>query len=151
MLNPVRIRPAIVSEQKDLEALQRRASLNNAGDREALLANPDAIQLPLEQIAANRVFLAERDGAIVGFFAVLPREDGETELDALFVEPDLWRQGVGKLLIEHCADVARAQGSAQLHVVGNPHAKEFYTACGFQVTGTVRTRFGLGLALIKKL
>jgi GNAT superfamily N-acetyltransferase len=107
--------------------------------------------LPLEQIAANRVFLAERDGAIVGFFAVLPRGDGETELDALFVEPNLWRQGLGKLLIEHCADVARAQGSALLHVVGNPHAKEFYAACGFQVTGTVQTRFGVGLALIKKL
>ena len=85
-LNNVLIRPAILSEQKALEALQLRASLSNAGDREALLANPDAIELPLAQIAAGRVFVAERDGAIVGFAAVLPRNDRETELDGLFVE-----------------------------------------------------------------
>ena len=149
--NDVLIRPAILSEQKALEALQLRASLNNAGDREALMAHPDAIELPLEQIAANRVFVAERDGAIIGFSAVLPREDGETELDALFVEPSLWRQGIGHLLVEHCAEVARAQGAGALHVVGNPHAKEFYAACGFKMTGTVGTRFGVGLALLKTL
>ena len=67
MTNKVRIRSAVVSEQKALQALQLRASLNNPGDREALLANPDAIELPLEQIAADRVFVAERGGAIVDF------------------------------------------------------------------------------------
>jgi len=151
MLNAILIRTAIVSEQKALEALQLLASLNNPGDREALLANPDAIELPLEQIAANRVFVAEQGGAIVGFSAILPREDGETELDALFVEPGLWRQGVGRMLVEHCAQVARAQGSALLHVVGNPHAKRFYSACGFKMVGTVGTRFGMGLLLTKAL
>lgn len=45
-----------------LESLQRRASLPNPGDRDALLANPDAIALPIEQIAEGCVFLAQRDG-----------------------------------------------------------------------------------------
>ena len=36
------IRRAVVSEQKELEDLQMRASLTNAGDRDALLAHPDA-------------------------------------------------------------------------------------------------------------
>lgn len=149
LTNNIRIRPAVISEQKALEGLQRRASLNNPGDREALLANPDAIELPLEQIASGRVFVAERDGVIVGFSAVLPRLDGQTELDALFVEPNIWRQGIGKLLVDHCAAVAREQGSAALHVVGNPHAEGFYQACGFQMIGTVQTRFGSGLAMRK--
>jgi len=151
MPDTVLIRSAMVSEQKTLEALQRRASLNNAGDRDALLANPDAVDLPLEQITANRVFIAERDGAILGFSAVLSREDGETELDALFVEPRLWRSGVGRLLVEHCAEVARAQGSSLLHVIGNPHAQGFYAACGFKMIGTIGTRVGVGLSLIKVL
>jgi N-acetylglutamate synthase-like GNAT family acetyltransferase len=151
MTGTILIRPAIVSEQKALEALQMRASLNNVGDREALLANPDAIELPLEQISANRVFVAERDGALAGFAAVLPRKDGDSELDALFVEPALWQSGVGRLLVEHCAEVARAQGSVLLHVIGNPHAKGFYMACGFKMIGTVGTRFGVGLSLIKTL
>jgi N-acetylglutamate synthase-like GNAT family acetyltransferase len=145
------IRPAVASERKVLEALQLRASLNNPGDREALLAHPDAIQLPLEQIAAGQVFVLERAGAIVGFAAILPREDRETELDGLFVEPELWGQGIGRLLVEHCSTIARAQGSAALQVVGNPHAEGFYRACGFQPLGTVQTRFGAGLSLRKTL
>ena len=142
----VHIRLAVTSERHALEALQRRASLNNPGDREALLAHPDAIELPSAQIAAGQVFVAERDGAILGFAAVLPREDGDTELDGLFVEPDLWSRGVGRALVEYCVALARSHGAAFLHVVGNPHAEGFYRRCGFERFGTIDTRFGPGLA-----
>src|ERR1700733_1560794 len=87
----VNIRPAVVAERRQLEALQWRASLGNEGDRDALLRHPGAIDLPAEQIAAGGVFVVEEDGAIVGFSAILPREDGDTELDALFVEPSIQR------------------------------------------------------------
>ena len=80
------IRPALISERSELEDLQLRASLNNPGDRDAILAHPDAIELPLQQIAGGRVFVSEQNGAIVGFAAVEPRADGESELDALFVD-----------------------------------------------------------------
>jgi N-acetylglutamate synthase-like GNAT family acetyltransferase len=145
------IRSAALSEHKALEALQRRASLGNPGDRDALLSNPDAIDLPLEQITAGHVFVATQDRAIVGCAAVLPREDGDSELDALFVEPDRWQQGIGRALVDHCANVARMRGSATLHVIGNPHAQQFYAACGFELTGTVQTRFGVGLSMQKVL
>lgn len=144
-------RPALAAEQKALEALQWRASIENPGDRAALLAHPDAIALPLDQIASGQVFVAERGGAIVGFAAVLPRPDDETELDALFVEPHAWKQGVGRALVEHCAAAARTQGSRALHVVGNPHAEGFYRACGFEQVGIVQTRFGPGLSLRRQL
>jgi GNAT superfamily N-acetyltransferase len=148
-MNNVRIRLAVPSEQRELEALQWRASLSNAGDREALIANPDAIELPIEEIEKGRVLVAEWNGVVAGFAAVLPRMDGETELDALFVEPTIRRRGIGRLLVEHCADVARSQGSAALHVIGNPHAQSFYLACDFEMTGMTETRFGPGLLLRK--
>jgi GNAT superfamily N-acetyltransferase len=141
------IRLAAVAEQKELEDLQLRASLTNEGDREALLANLDAIELPIAQIAAGGVFVAECDGKIVGFAAVEPRADGDSELDALFVDPDMRRRGIARLLVEHCVEVARARKSAALCVVGNPHAKDFYVACGFVVIGTEETRFGTGLLM----
>jgi N-acetylglutamate synthase-like GNAT family acetyltransferase len=131
--------------------LQWRASLSNPGDRENLLANPDAIELPLDQIGAGGVFIAEQDDVVVGFAAVLPRSDGQAELDGLFVEPAMWRCGVGRSLVEHCGEFARAQGVAALHVVGNLHAKDFYSACGFEVVGEHQTRFGVGIAMQKKL
>lgn len=149
--NEVIVRPAVASEQKQLEALQWRASLNNPGDRAALLAHPDAIELPLEQINDGGVFVAEVAGAVMGFAAILPREDGDFELDALFVEPSTWRHGIGRALVEHCAAVARATGAESLQVVGNPHAEGFYSACGFNLIGTRQMRFGIGLLMKKTL
>jgi GNAT superfamily N-acetyltransferase len=146
-MNGLSIRLAVPSEQMELERLQLRASLENAGDRDALLAHPDAIKLPAEQIAGGRVFVSEWCGAIVGFAAIEPRADGDSELDAMFVEPRMQRRGIGRALVEHCAEVAQKQGSRSLHVVGNPHAENFYLASGFEVIGTTETRFGPGLLM----
>jgi GNAT superfamily N-acetyltransferase len=151
MTTKIIIRTAIMAEQQALEAVQLRASLTNDGDRNALLANPDAIRIPLEQLAAGRVFVAELKGETLGFSAIEPRVDGQTELDALFVEPKIRRHGVGRLMVEYCAEVARKQGSTALHVIGNPHAEDFYLACGFEQTGTIQTRFGVGLQMRKAL
>ena len=143
------IRCAVVSEQKILEDLQMRASLTNADDRDVLLAHPDAIEVPRVQIAAGSVFVAESDGSIAGFAALLPRSDGDAELDALFVEPAMRLRGIARSLVVHCCEVARAGGAAFLHVVGNPHAQDFYVACGFHSTGMAETRFGPGLLMRK--
>jgi len=40
------IRTAGIADKIALEDLQRRASLNNPGDRQALLDHPDAIEVP---------------------------------------------------------------------------------------------------------
>lgn len=59
MTTEVTLRSALISEKTALEALQWRASLNNPGDREALLRHADAIEIPLEQLAGGLVFVAE--------------------------------------------------------------------------------------------
>jgi GNAT superfamily N-acetyltransferase len=141
----------MVSEQQALEDLQRRASLTNAGDRQALLAHPDAFEVPQEQIAAGCVFVEESDGAMAGFAAVLRRLDGDAELDALFVDPNRRRRGIARSLVEYCCEVARSEGAAFLHVIGNAHAQDFYLACGFQWAGTTETRFGQALLMRKTL
>jgi GNAT superfamily N-acetyltransferase len=143
----ITIREARPDELDDLEALQRRASLANPGDREAILAHPDAIAIPVQQIAQGQVFLAEDEGVLLGFSAVLDRDDGQTELDGLFVEPTLWRAGVGRLLVDRAKDYARQHAASWLHVVGNPHAEGFYEACGFVTYGTDDTEFGPGLLM----
>lgn len=150
-MDSIIIRNAIVSEKAALEALQLRASLANEGDRAALLANPDAIEQPIEQIASGDVFVLELNGKIAGFAALIPKPDGDTELDGLFVEPGLRRRGVGRLLVEHCAQIALSKGSRNLFVIGNPHAEAFYLSCGFEMGGWTETRFGPGLLMRKRL
>ena len=145
------VRSALVSERKYLEALQWRASLENPGDSEALRANPDAIELPVGQIEGGGVFVAELDEVVVGFAAILPRDDGDSELDALFVEPAVWRRGIGRALIQRCCLAATAAGCRSLRVVGNPHAEAFYRSCDFEVVGTQETRFGVGILMKRSL
>ena len=151
MLDDIVICLASAAELKKLEALQWRASLNNPGDREALLANPDAIVLPLDQIAAGNVFVAERDGNTIGFAAVIQRSDQQFDLDGLFVEPAIWKSGVGRSLVNYCCQHARSKGATTLDVIGNPHAKIFYLACGFEIKGEYQTRFGVGVRMQKRL
>lgn len=129
----------------------RRASLANPGDREALLANPDAFELPVEQLTAATACVAMRDAVPVGFAVVLRREDGDAELDGLFVEPALWRLGAGRKLVKRAAELAVDMGASALHVIANPHADGFYRAVGFVPAGKFQTRFGIGTLMRLKL
>jgi GNAT superfamily N-acetyltransferase len=147
----IRVRPARLDERVALEALQRRASLANLGDRPFLLAHPDAIELPPEQIGQGAVFVAASPDDLAGFAVILPRADGDAELDGLFVEPAWWRRGIGRLLVSHCEERARERGARALHVVGNAHALAFYAACGFEAVGTTQTRFAPGTLLRRPL
>ena len=142
----MRLRRARIEELGELEDLQRRASLALDEYREALLAHPDAIALPAEQIERGEVLVAEIDGRIAGFAVVLD-QDGTAELDGLFVEPQLWRQGIGSALVEEAVHDARSRGLSLMTVVANPGAKEFYEGCGFTVEGSAETRFGPALRM----
>ena len=137
----LRIRLAQAGERQQLEDLQRRASLALPDYREQLTAHPDAIGLPSEQIELGQVIVAELDGRMAGFAAVV-----ENELDGLFVEPDLWRQGIGSALIEAATHQARRDGLA-LRVIASPTAREFYESCVFSVEGEAATRFGPALRM----
>src|SRR6188508_3013906 len=88
----------------------------------ALIANPDTIVLPIEQIEEACVFVAECDD-VVGFTVIMSRSDGGAELDALFVAPHLWKHGIGRRLVDHVAGVARSKAATFLHVVGIPDAE----------------------------
>jgi GNAT superfamily N-acetyltransferase len=135
------LRLAVAAERSALEELQRRASLVYEEDREALLAHPDAIELPLEQITDGRTIVAESGGELLGFAVVLRRDDGDAELDGLFVEPPQWRQGIGRALVDEAERIARADGAASLWVTANTRALGFYDSCGFVTVGEVQTRF----------
>ena len=72
----------------------------------ALLANPDAIEIPADQISCGLVFVAEIGSRVVGFASVLIRSDGVIDLDGLFVEPAAHRRGEDRALVDRCAAFA---------------------------------------------
>jgi GNAT superfamily N-acetyltransferase len=135
------IRPGRLKEREVLEALQRRASLALPEYRAQLEANPDAIHLPPAQLANGQVLVAELAGRIAGFAAIVGGE-----LDGLFVEPALWRQGIGSALADAATHQARRRGFT-LAVIASPSARAFYESCGFAVEGEAQTRFGPALRM----
>jgi GNAT superfamily N-acetyltransferase len=151
MISNLSVRPATIDERGELEALQWRASLVWEEYRDALLAHPDAIELPGEQIVEGRTIVAEVESRIVGFAVVLPRMDGDAELDGLFVEPSIWRAGIGTRLIRDAEILAADGGAKFLHVVANPLAEGFYCSCGFVPIGEESTRFGLAHMMRKAI
>ena len=130
------IRVAEPEEHQELEDLQRRASLALPEYRAQLQAHPDAIHLPPAQIANGQVLVAEADGRVAGFAAVVGGE-----LDGLFVEPGQWRRGIGAALVEEAVLSARERGLS-LTVIAGPAAQPFYERCGFTAEEEVATRFG---------
>ena len=95
----------------------------------------------MQQISDGLVFVCEQESRILGFAIALQREDGDHEVDGLFVEPRLWRRGIGTLLLREAERRVLSTGAALLHVVANPRAEGFYRRHGFEIRGSHQTRF----------
>jgi GNAT superfamily N-acetyltransferase len=141
----IAIRTAVLADLPALRRVFRRSSLSNKGDRDALLANPETLELPDDGVVEGRTRVAvAADGMIVGF-ATGRRERGSMlELEDLFVDPDWMRRGVARHLLEDLIATAARGGITSLEVTANPHADAFYRSVGFVPMGDVETQFGRG-------
>ncbi len=104
--------------------------------------------------ARHRLLVAESGDGIVGFVAVGPsRDDVEVEATgdgveatgevyAIYVDPDLWRLGVGSNLMERAVEELRSDGfrQATLWVIEtNARARRFYSSAGWSTDGARKT------------
>jgi len=100
----------------------------------------------LARVGAERIWVAEEDGHVVGLAGLL-LEEGEAELEPIVVSARLRSQGVGRRLAETGIEHARERGFRQLQVrpVGrNAEAIRFFHRLGFDVLDQV----GLMLDLV---
>ena len=147
-MSTVYVRDARADDEPILARIFRRASLSNAGDREALLADPEALTLSDDLVARGRTRVATfANGVVVGFASTRPTGRGVLELDDLFVDPDAMRRGVARQLIRRIATEAATEDVVRIDVMANPHARGFYEAVGFVVGAPVDTRFGPALRM----
>jgi N-acetylglutamate synthase-like GNAT family acetyltransferase len=145
----VRVRAARADDLEAAGALKLRASLAWGDHIEQLLALPEAQTAPAEHLPS--MFVAEVGGRLAGFATVLLRDDGDAELEDLFVEPDLWRHGIATGLVAEAERRAGALGARRLHVVGSARAQAFYEARGFELVGQAQTLFAPAPVLRKML
>lgn len=109
-------------------AIWRAASEAGHPFLDAATLDADAVVVRDSYMPAADITVAERDGVVAGFIALLGDLVG-----GLFVDPALHRSGAGRALIE---DAARRKGRLEVEVyAANPGARAFYSACGFVEAG----------------
>jgi putative acetyltransferase len=84
-------------------------------------------------IRASMVFVAEKDGEIVG--VLRGRKD---KLQSLFVRGDVHRQGIGRQLVQRFERECVKQGAGKIVVMATLFAIPFYQALGYKKSTGVR-------------
>jgi ribosomal protein S18 acetylase RimI-like enzyme len=92
----------------------------------------------------HQVLVVETGTGVTGFSVTGPSGDddgheGTAELNALYLDPDHWGRGLGRLLHDHAVNDLRAAGfgHATLWVLAtNIRARRFYERAGWQVEGS---------------
>jgi ribosomal protein S18 acetylase RimI-like enzyme len=82
-------------------------------------------------VAANALFLAEEDGATLGFVTAW-LEDHVARIGDLYVTEAGRRHGTGRALVEAVIENLRARGARHVLLNANPDAVAFYERLGFR-------------------
>ncbi|MFD8205339.1 GNAT family N-acetyltransferase [Streptomyces sp. NPDC059695] len=132
-MSDISIRRATADDSKRLTRLVRTSGAYR-GDYAAMV---EGYQVGGPYIEHHPVYAAVDDadgGRVLGFYALLV---DEAELDLAFVADAAQGRGIGRLLMEHMTERARAAGLRSVRVVAHPPAEEFYLRTGAVRTGTV--------------
>ncbi|MHB9755541.1 GNAT family N-acetyltransferase [Streptomyces sp. BYX5S] len=131
----VTVRRATARDAKRLTRLVR-GSRAYEGQYAAMVAGyrvgPDYIETHDVHVAVD-----QDEGVVLGFYALLT---APPELDLMFVADRAQGRGIGRLLVAHMRERARAAGLDHVRVVAHPPAEGFYTGVGARRTGTVLAR-----------
>lgn len=98
----------------------------------------DQLTITPEFIAAHETFMAEVDGEIVGFHALVETPES-WRLEHLWVLPKAIGRGFGRSLFSDAAARARKRGALRLTIEADPHAEPFYKHMGAVRTGVIRS------------
>jgi N-acetylglutamate synthase-like GNAT family acetyltransferase len=89
----------------------------------------DDLTISPEFVAANQVYVAESEGELLGFYALIISSD-KAELDHLWVAPEHIGTGVGKELFIHAMQHAAGRDISEVEILSDPNAEGFYRKMG---------------------
>ena len=88
----------------------------------------------------NHVYVAEEDGQIQGFYALIVRGN-QAELDHMWVRPALIGTGIGKELFLDAMERAAALKVIAVEISSDPNAAGFYRRMGATEIGEIDASF----------
>jgi len=131
MLSGITIRQAI---HNDVEAISRliiaTVQQSNAKDYSAAIIAEVAEKFSPDHVAARmtgrHVFIAGAESMMIGTASL----DG-AKVRSVFVLPAWQGRGIGRILMSHIEELARAQGVPRLEVPASITAEDFYVRLGY--------------------
>ncbi|MFF8289611.1 GNAT family N-acetyltransferase [Streptomyces sp. NPDC016309] len=130
-VRPVPIRRATARDAKRLTSLVRKSRAYE-GPYAPMVAG---YRVGPDYIDAHEVHVATGpDDRVLGFYALVL---SPPELDLLFVADSAQGLGMGRALVAHMSERARAAGATAVRVVSHPPAEDFYLGVGARRVGTV--------------
>jgi GNAT superfamily N-acetyltransferase len=152
----ITVRHATQADIPAMEALIARSGIElSAGfytPEQAQAVTRYVFGVDTQLVADQTYFIIEKDGQLAAcggwskrstlFGADRTKKGADPLLDpateaarirAFFVDPSVARQGLGRVLLQHCADAAAAGGFHTLELAATMPGVPLYSACGFEV------------------
>jgi len=91
-----------------------------------------------------KIALLENEKQIIGFASLGPSRDADKpadqygEISSIYLHPDFWHQGLGKLLCSFALDELKRRGYSKVILwvlKNNKQARQFYESMGFILNG----------------
>jgi GNAT superfamily N-acetyltransferase len=130
------LRPARPEEAPALTALALRSKGHWGYDAAFLAACRQELTVDPVHCDGTRVVVAERAGAVLGFYRVAGQPP-IGELTDLFIDPPAIGEGVGTGLLTHARHQASSRGFTVLIIDADPHAEGFYLHAGARRVGQI--------------
>ena len=148
----------------------RKLQMKDIAACERILASlPEWFGLPesnrgfIEGLSRLPAAVAEYEDRVVGFVSIRSHDTRSAEIEAMAIEPNLHRRGVGRSLVDWVVKWCESEGFVWLHVKTRgpetPDAyyektRNFYQAVGFDPLFESRTMWGpddAALVLVRKI
>ena len=125
----MKIRKASTEDAATLTAIAHDAKRHWGYPEHWITHWQDDLTISPDFVAANHVYVAEREGELLGFYALIVRKD-KAELDHLWVAPAHIGTGVGKELFIHAMQFAARRNISEVGISSDPNAEGFYQKMG---------------------
>lgn len=132
------IRRASIEEASALTSIAHEAKRHWGYPEHWIRHWQDDLTITPEFISANQVFVAENAGSLLGFYALVVKQE-KAELDHMWVAPSHIGSGVGKELFLHAMQRAAEERIAEVEILADPNAAGFYEKMGAHRIGESTT------------
>ena len=130
----MKIRKALTEEAADLTTIALDAKRHWGYPEHWIQHWQEDLTISPEFVAAHQVYVAESEDKLLGFYALIVRQD-KAELDHMWVAPAHIGTGVGKELFLHAMQTAAGQDISAVEILADPNAAGFYQKMGAHQIG----------------